>query len=197
MITASDLKHRREVYFYYVPNMKIKPYLPNGPLWVSLNEHPELLIDSTIATGSLILFFPPKKMEVNGTQLALIDGGYLHNIPIDAATLLGATHMIIVLTTEDARYVTKPEEWDFFDYLAQTMDFTTYGTQTLDYLSREKAMSFLIAPTARKIGKADFGGAVYKGKKLSLIDFANEGYTDAQGIGNGYRQLSAGEFILK
>jgi predicted acylesterase/phospholipase RssA len=126
----------------------------------------------------------------------LVDGGYLHFVPVDAATSRGATHLIIVMCSEDTKHDIRPEDWNFFQYLSETSTFSTYGSQTLDYFGREKRMSFLIAPRERRVDKTDFDGRRYKGKYVTLKDFMQEGYEDAQGKENGFRQLSAGEFIL-
>ena len=155
------------------------------------------MIDAAVATGTVLIFFPLKEIKFNNTSLALIDGGYLHLIPVDAATSLGATHLIIVVSTEDTKYDTRPERWNFFQYYNEASDFATYGGQTLDFLGREKRMSFLIAPKVRRIFKADFDGSIYKGKLVTLKDLMQEGYDDARGKANGFRQLSAGDFILK
>jgi hypothetical protein len=196
VLTASDLKHRQEVYFYFIPKLQRTPYLPVGPFWVSLNKHPEVLIDAAVATGSPTLLLPFTAMTIDNNPLALIDGGYLHFVPVDAATSLGATHLIIIMCSEDTKYDTRPEDWNFFRYYLEVGDFSTYGSQTLDYFGREKSMSFLVAPRERKIDKADFDGRYYQGKFVTPKDFMDEGYNDALGKDNGFRQLSAGDFIL-
>jgi len=196
IITASDLRRQEDVYFYFIPKSQKASYLPVGPLWVSLKKYPEKLIDAMVGTGSIVLLSPIKEMTVGKRSLMLVDGGYLHFVPVDAATSRGATHLIIVMCSEDTKHDIRPEDWNFFQYLSETSTFSTYGSQTLDYFGREKRMSFLIAPRERRVDKTDFDGRRYKGKYVTLKDFMQEGYEDAQGKENGFRQLSAGEFIL-
>ena len=197
VITASDLKRQQDVYFYYRPETPVRQVLPAGPLWVSLNKYPEKIIDAAIASSTIVIWSPIKEMTIGNRTLDLVDGGYLHFVPVDAATSLGATHVIIVMCSEDTRYNLHPKNWNFFQYLLETSNFSTYGSQSLDYFGREKKMSFLIAPRERKVDKTDFDGANYHGKYVTIQDFIQEGYNDTLGKENGFRELSAGEFILE
>jgi hypothetical protein len=111
---------------------------------------------------------------------------------------LGATHLIIISATEDVRRtLTDPEKWSLGDYIGNLDDILLFGTQTVDYLGRGKRMSFIILPLVRVIGNQHFNGVRVRGKIYSLKDFMNQGYKEAMGKENGFRMLSAGEFILK
>ncbi len=155
------------------------------------------MIEAAVATGSAVILFPLKEMTVGNRQLSLTDGGFLHIVPVDAATSLGATHLIIIMCSEDTKHIFHPEEWDFFQYLGGVLRLGVYGSQTLDYFDREKKMSFIMAKDEKKIGRQDFDGRLYKGKFVTPADFMREGYEDALGKENGFRELSAGELILK
>jgi predicted patatin/cPLA2 family phospholipase len=136
-------------------------------------------------------------MMIGKDELILLDGGMLHQVPVDAAISLGANYLIIVLSGEDTRAPSDPASWNLYQFTCNVNRISMFGSQAMDYLGREKAKSFLIAPREKKISQIDYNGAYYKGEFVTIEDYMQEGYRDAQGKGNGFREISAGEFVSK
>jgi predicted acylesterase/phospholipase RssA/ABC-type phosphate/phosphonate transport system substrate-binding protein len=72
-------------------------------------EYRDKLMDVVIGSSSIFPVFKPRELSastVNGhaaTLAELIDGGFAHNSPIEAAVLWGATHIILVEASPEER----------------------------------------------------------------------------------------------
>jgi predicted acylesterase/phospholipase RssA/ABC-type phosphate/phosphonate transport system substrate-binding protein len=66
---------------------------------VSLAEHSTMLLDVMMGSGAAFPIFPPRILEdfpKLGDQVELVDGGFAHNSPLEAAVRWGATHIVLV-----------------------------------------------------------------------------------------------------
>src|SRR5439155_7140759 len=64
-----------------------------------LKEHPKNLLDVVIGSGSIFPVFPSRHIDLfynRQRSVDLIDGGFAHNSPIEAATLWYASHVFQV-----------------------------------------------------------------------------------------------------
>src|SRR5262249_18780104 len=101
----------KELYFYRspVPLNQVRTIEDRGTLrWVNLEDSPDRLIETLLASAAIFPGFPPKNIDnirlrsANGSRdekdrtYSLVDGGFLHNVPVQAAVELGATHIIIL-----------------------------------------------------------------------------------------------------
>jgi predicted acylesterase/phospholipase RssA len=148
-----------DMYFYFSRSSQQQASQDNTsldkrfiPLTVSDNRF--LLLDAVIGSGSIYPLFPPRTLQcVRRTpedvchKVELIDGGFIHNSPIEAAVKLGATHIIVVEASPD-ELPTKgggliPNSIAAFNYLfsqAQSLDSRMYGQREI----------FVIKPTIAK-----------------------------------------------
>ena len=81
------------------------------PRWFSLT--PEALKDAVFASGSPFPVLPGHSVSLpqkfSGT---LIDGGYAHNVPIDAARATGAQQVLIIRSSPlEEPFVARPSRW--------------------------------------------------------------------------------------
>ncbi|HEV3003668.1 MAG TPA: patatin-like phospholipase family protein, partial [Pirellulales bacterium] len=70
-----------------------------GNRGVALAERPELLLDVVMGSGSIFPVFPPRTLADfpgPGERIELVDGGFAHNSPVEAAVRWGATHIVLI-----------------------------------------------------------------------------------------------------
>lgn len=126
---------------------------------------PENLMDVAIGSGTIFPFFPAHKVksrrnkEYSMKRMDLIDGGFAHNSPIQAAVRWGATHIILLqVSPEQVRGGVKATFWEnaktAFNYLYDQAQFADVDAQ-------EEAAVFMLQPEPQKngpsVGLLDFG----------------------------------------
>ena len=70
-----------------------------GDQGVDLTYHPTRLLDVMMGSGAAFPIFPPRLLEdfpKAGDHVELVDGGFAHNSPLEAAVRWGATHIVLV-----------------------------------------------------------------------------------------------------
>jgi len=85
--------------YFHAAATPASPTPDYGPRGVSLQDWPDLLLDVTMGSGAIFPLFPARALDDfprPGERVELIDGGFAHNSPIEAAVLWGATHIILV-----------------------------------------------------------------------------------------------------
>jgi len=100
-VTANQLPE--DLYFYCKsPQVKWEPPPPEMR-FISFQENPKLLLDVVIGSGTIYPLFPYRELSninVGGNKqtplIKVIDGGFIHNSPIEAAIKWGATHIISI-----------------------------------------------------------------------------------------------------
>ncbi|HEX5443350.1 MAG TPA: PhnD/SsuA/transferrin family substrate-binding protein, partial [Pirellulales bacterium] len=94
--TSADLPS--DLYFYAAAASRASP--PDyGERGVALAERPEMLLDVVLGSGSVFPVFPARTLEDfprPGERVELIDGGFIHNSPVEAAVRWGATHVVLI-----------------------------------------------------------------------------------------------------
>lgn len=161
--------------YFYAPAGADRPGPGYGQRGVSLAERPELLLDVTMGSGSIFPVFPPRAIRDfpgPGESVELVDGGFVHNSPIEAAARWGATHIILVEADPQQR----GERRNFLQNAAGAFDHLYYQAQLIDARSREKEplVIFSLRPEAPHVCMLDFAD--------NLIAAAIEkGYREARG----------------
>lgn len=170
--TSADLPS--DLYFYAPANSGESP--PDyGERGVSLAERPEMLLDVVLGSGSVFPVFPARTLENfprPGERVELIDGGFIHNSPVEAALRWGATH--VVLIEADPRE--RAERRNFLQNAAGAFNHLYYQAQQVDARSREgeQAVIFSLRPDSPHLCMLDFAD--------NLIDAAiAKGYREARG----------------
>ena len=94
VVTASCLAQSTselpsDLYFYAQADPS-RPAPPFGARGISLADRPSLLLDVIMGSGSIYPVFPPRTVHdfpKAGQWVDLIDGGFAHNSPVEAAAL--------------------------------------------------------------------------------------------------------------
>jgi len=67
---------------------------------------PRRALDAVFASGSPFPVFSPHSTHLpNGCQVPLVDGGYAHNVPLEAASLTDARQVLVINASPDLREV--------------------------------------------------------------------------------------------
>jgi hypothetical protein len=101
-------------------------------------------------------------------QIELVDGGFAHNSPIEAAALWGATHIFLIEATASR----ESKRGNFTNNVAASFVHLHRQAQLLDARSREKITIFSLRPEPPHICVLDFANNLIR----AAID---RGYQDA------------------
>lgn len=146
---------------------------PFGPRGISLAAHPRILLDVVMGSGSIFPMFPARRLRdvpSDGDHVELVDGGFAHNSPVEAAVLWGATHILVI----EASPRTRAERKNFLQNAAASFEHLYEQAQLQDARSRGKVSIFTLAPDPPHLCVLDFSD--------NLIRLAAEkGRTDASG----------------
>lgn len=165
---ANDLAAQRERYFLFYPQ---RDDLSNtvALLTEKLNEdarkrwtvlpytktNSEYMQKVVFASGSPFPIFPPHAIPsvTTGVKERLVDGGFAHNIPIEAARQLGAQQVIVLDSSPpSSRRVTGegktngPVFGQFSLNIPRLLPFLFESSQVGDFLSREEMFIVWFAP---------------------------------------------------
>lgn len=149
-------------YFYCLGSKRsAKAPLPSfGPNGVALESYPSHLLDTVMGSGTIFPIFPPRTLHDfpgPGQSAELIDGGFAHNSPIEAALWWGATHVILIEATPAAP--TAGSRVDFLSNAQDAFEYLYQQTQLADARSRERISIFTLRPEAPHMMLLDFAPA--------------------------------------
>jgi predicted acylesterase/phospholipase RssA/ABC-type phosphate/phosphonate transport system substrate-binding protein len=165
-----------DLYFYAAANPKAQPPA-FGPRGISLVERPSLLLDVVMGSGAIFPLFPPRRLHDlprPGEYVELVDGGFAHNSPIEAAVLWGATHIVLIKASPEER----PERRNFLGNAAAAYKHLYQQSQLVDTRSRGEVVIFTLAPEPPHLCVLDFAD--------NLIEAAvAKGYREARGQSAG------------
>ncbi|HJT33846.1 MAG TPA: PhnD/SsuA/transferrin family substrate-binding protein [Pirellulales bacterium] len=171
--TSADLPS--DLYFYAPAGSAAAGPPDYGERGVALAERPEMLLDVVLGSGSVFPVFPPRTLENfprRGERIELIDGGFVHNSPVEAAVRWGATHVVLIEADPHER----AERRNFLQNAAGAFNHLYYQAQQVDARSREReqVVIFSLRPEPPHICMLDFAD--------NLIDLAiDKGYREARG----------------
>jgi predicted acylesterase/phospholipase RssA len=175
VVTANALEQSRDLlpsdlYFYSWRANKTSIFGARG---ICLDDHPDLLMDIIMGSSSVFPIFPPRRLEnfpVAGERIDLVDGGFAHNSPIEAAVLRGATHIILIESTPAER----GEHKNLAANAAAAFEHLHKQSQLVDLRSKRHVVIFTLVPKPPHICTVDFTD--------TLIDRSiQNGYLDARG----------------
>jgi hypothetical protein len=112
-------------------------------------------MDVVIGSGSIFPMFPPRTLPdfpAPGDHVELIDGGFAHNSPVEAAVLWGATHVVMIEATPSKRALRK----NFAQNLATAFTHLHKQTQLVDMRSKKQVVIFTLAPEPPHMCVIDF-----------------------------------------
>ncbi|MCP3691785.1 MAG: hypothetical protein GY917_06300 [Planctomycetaceae bacterium] len=146
---------------------------------ISLYDYPRQLLDVVIGSGTIFPVFPARRLldfPRKGESVELIDGGFAHNSPVEAAVLWGATHIVLVEATPPRELKRK----NFIYNASSAFVHLHKQTQLVDARSKQQVVVFTLQPKSPHICVLDFAGNLVKAS-------IERGYRDAQGKDNGKR----------
>jgi predicted acylesterase/phospholipase RssA len=170
--TAAELPS--DLYFYAAaPGSESLPKF--GSLGVSLSNYPDILVDVVMGSGSIFPVFPARTLTDfprKGDRVELVDGGFAHNSPIEAAVLWGATHIILVEASPSS--AERAGRRNFLQNSIDAFNHLYYQAQLADARSKEKVTIFALRPQPPHICVLDFAS--------NLVQRAiDAGYREARG----------------
>ena len=177
VVTASCLAQSTselpsDLYFYAQADPS-RPAPPFGARGISLAEQPSLLLDVIMGSGSIYPVFPPRTVHdfpKAGQWVDLVDGGFAHNSPVEAAALWGATHIILIQASPPERV----QRRNFLENTSAAFSHLYDQAQRADAQSKEHLVVFTLAPRPPHLCVLDFAD--------NLIDRAiTKGYREARG----------------
>ena len=150
-------QNETDLYFVYKAGATDLPEaLLKDNRFVSLNDkaNQSILLDAVIGSGSIFPAFEPKVLpkvtrvmdkneEDKLENAAIIDGGFVHNSPIEAAVKLEATHIIMIEASPDYPPST---EINLLSNSVAAFNHLFTQAQLLDARSRRQAEVFTLRP---------------------------------------------------
>jgi len=177
VLTGSCLAHSSpelpdDLYFFAAADTA-RPRPPLRARGVDLAARPEVLLDVIMGSGSIYPVFPPRKIEDfprPGEEVDLVDGGFAHNSPIEAAVLWGATHIVLIEASPEKRM----ERRNFVENVAAAFSHLYSQAQRVDARSKEQVVVFTLTPQPPHLCVLDFAD--------NLIEQSiAKGYVEARG----------------
>ena len=157
--------------YFYAPAATSGALPSYGDRGLSLLKHPDILLDVVMGSGSIFPVFPARQIDNiprDGEQIELVDGGFAHNSPVEAAVFWGATHIVLIEATPRKR----SERGNFLRNATSSFRHLHQQAQLLDARSRGKVIVFSLSPEPPHICVLDFAD--------NLIAASIErGYSDA------------------
>jgi predicted acylesterase/phospholipase RssA len=173
-LTQTSEELPSDLYFYAPVDRDSEPP-PFGARGVSLVERPSTLLDVVMGSGSIFPVFPGRIIEGiprAGEEIELVDGGFAHNSPVEAAVLWGATHIVLV----EAKPRKRIERGNFVLNATSAFRHLHSQAQLLDTRSRGRVTIYSVAPNPPHI---------------CVLDFAENLIADS--IERGYEEVSEGD----
>ncbi len=159
VITGSCLEQSTQALpsdlYFYAPADSTVTLRPYGERGLSLLERPHILLDVVMGSGSIFPVFPPRKIADiprDGEFIELVDGGFAHNSPVEAAVLWGATHVVLIEATPRQR----SQRGNLLKNAASSFRHLHRQAQLLDARSRGKVIVFSLAPEPPHLCVLDF-----------------------------------------
>jgi predicted acylesterase/phospholipase RssA len=137
--------------------------ISNDPRWIPIETYDEqrrLVMRVAFASGSPFPVFPPHRIELRPKQEQLfVDGGYAHNVPVEAAKRLGARRVLVISSSPRPRGA-RPSGGDpgfqpvgdFAWMVRWIVPYLYARSQVEDALSAEDLLVASIAPSASEEG---------------------------------------------
>lgn len=167
--TTEDLPS--DLYFYVPADPTAEP--PRfGKRGLPLRRWPHILLDVVMGSGSIYPVFPAREIANfprSGEGIELVDGGFAHNSPIEAAVLWGATHVVMLEATPR----TRTSGGSFLRNATSSFRHLYRQAQLLDARSRDRVLVFSLAPAPPHLCVLDFSSNLVE----ASID---RGYHDAR-----------------
>ncbi len=158
-----------DLYFYTSNSPEEFPFGERG---ISINDRPEFLMDVIMGSMSIFPVFPARNLKNFPEKqdfIEIVDGGFAHNSPIEAAVICGATHIILIEATPKKRRTKN----NLAENAASAFEHLLKQTQLIDLRSKQQIVVFTLAPEEQKLCVLDFSNNLVE---QNII----KGYRDAR-----------------
>jgi predicted acylesterase/phospholipase RssA/ABC-type phosphate/phosphonate transport system substrate-binding protein len=145
-----------------------------GPRGIDLATRPELLLDVALGSSAIFPLFPARVLNDfprPGERAELIDGGFAHNSPLEAAVLWGATHIILVNPSPERPI----ESGHLAANLSAAFRHLHQQAQLIDARHHGRAALFTLRPEPNPMCVLDFADTL-------IAEAVARGYDDARGV---------------
>lgn len=160
--------------YFYATARPDSPSPPFGRRGVRLARHPSILLDVVMGSSAIFPLFPSRRISdvpSPNETIELIDGGFAHNSPIEAAVLWGATHVIVIEATPHRRGLRR----NLVENTSAAFVHLHKQTQLVDLRSKGTVDVFTLTPEPPHMCVLDFAD--------NLIEASMErGYRDVRGL---------------
>ena len=109
-------------------------------------------VDAVIASGAPFPIFPPRHLDVDDGRVAVVDGGYTHNVPLHAAWLTNSRRVLVV---HSGPFATDESPFDGSRRGFQASTLVTYANRIIPFLferaqaiDRHEAGNMIVASLA-------------------------------------------------
>jgi predicted acylesterase/phospholipase RssA/ABC-type phosphate/phosphonate transport system substrate-binding protein len=141
-----------DLYFYFKSPAQKEVRPARDKRFVAFANNPESLLEVVIGSGTIYPLFPYRELKdirvENGREvknLKIIDGGFIHNSPVEAAIKWDATHIILI----EASPMAKPyDPTNLLDNAFVAFKYIMAQTQRTDLLHRGSVEIFELRPTS-------------------------------------------------
>ena len=176
VLTATAISKNRnslpsDLYFFFAAN-KSHQQPRYGLRGVDMRNHPEQLLKIVLGSSSIYPVFPAHELidvPHQGDRIELVDGGFAHNAPLEAAVLWGATHVVLI----DAAPVQLRDGTNLANSMLRGFGHLFQQSQLSDKRSKDAVMVFTLESRFQP--------------KLCVLDFAN--VLVEQGIYHGRQDI--------
>jgi predicted acylesterase/phospholipase RssA len=153
--------------YFFLPAGKGRTAPRFGSRGHALADHPDLLLEVVMGSGTIYPAFPAstvKNFPEEGQSVELIDGGFAHNSPVEAAVQWGATHILLVEASprsekeqnKETRSGAPAERHGLLYNMGDAFTHLYDQAQLLDARSREKVAIFTLRPKKWHLTVVDF-----------------------------------------
>jgi len=145
-----------DLYFYFRANKNEELKPPLDRRFIPLKRNTDKLLDVVIGSSTIYPIFPSRVLtgiqlgneekeleQIN--RMSIVDGGYIHNIPIEAAVKWKATHIILIEASPTPIQSTPK---DFWDHSMMAFGYLFNQAQLTDKLVRGTTETFELRPTS-------------------------------------------------
>lgn len=147
---------------------------PLGARGLALERFPDRLMEVIMGSGSIFPVFPARTLAdfpEPGQTVKLVDGGFAHNSPVEAAVLWGATHIILI----EASPRRTREGGAFAANVLAAVEHYARQVEQVDRRSSKEVVVFTLSPRAPHPCLLDFSDNLIR----ATIE---KGYRDARGV---------------
>jgi hypothetical protein len=143
------------------PNYDQRGIKLGGGREFSFVSEPTKILDLMIASGTIFPIFPSHPMSdpTSDASMSFVDGGFAHNIPVEAAVDWGATHIIVIEASPEPDRSEKPS---FIGNVGTAFDHLFAQAQLTDVRSRETVEIYTLRPKKEILKTLDFVPALTK-----------------------------------